>query len=424
MLVWRVAVKHRKTEQFLYILRSLRSMGALLSSETSVPGDHPFPTATATAAAAAAVAAPWPSPAQAAKVGIVSFNMLAPCYRRISQRNALGRRLRESHTPEAWQRRATDTQSFLERSVCGPAHGIIALQEFWLDPAYRQSFDAKFVAAGYSVCVLKRRGQKADGVALLVRDAEFSILARQEVQLAENCDRVALLLWLAQKDSGQHVVVANTHLTFPHSEDDKRLQVQQVQSLISAVDLFCLQKNVPHSCLHAVVGDFNVETDSAACELLRHEGYRSAFQMRPPSNGGEGGGGSSEQHVGSRQRQCSRSSVLSSDNSVDEEEEEAEGKEEAGADAEDVKRDGGRGRGRAPASPSSAGSSGWVSHRTHREEELGVDHIFIRHAQQLPVVTDTSVLPATQSCVSWDSAFTISDHRPVRATIALPGKSN
>ena len=64
--------------------------------------------------------------------------------------------------------------------------------------------------------------------ALLVRDEEFALRASQEVQLCQECDRVALLLWLTQKATGQHVVIANTHLTFPHSEADRKLQLRQV----------------------------------------------------------------------------------------------------------------------------------------------------------------------------------------------------
>jgi hypothetical protein len=72
--------------------------------------------------------------------------------------------------------------------------------------------------------------------ALLVRDEEFALRAAQEVQLCQECDRVALLLWLTQKATGQHVVIANTHLTFPHSEADRKLQLRQVCMYACAVD--------------------------------------------------------------------------------------------------------------------------------------------------------------------------------------------
>ncbi len=170
----------------------------------------------------------WPSPPVAGRVGIVSFNMLAPCYRRLSIRNDTGRRIRESHALKAWENRASQALAFLEKQVFRTENSIIALQEFWLEPTYRERFDSTFSAAGYTVHTLQRKGGKADGLALLVKDEEFALRARHEIQLAEDSDRIALILWLTQKSSGQHLVVANTHLSFPHSEKDSYLQLRQV----------------------------------------------------------------------------------------------------------------------------------------------------------------------------------------------------
>ena len=133
-------------------------------------------------------------------------------------------------------------------------------------------------------------------------------------------------------------------------------------------------------------------------------------------------------------RQYSRSSILSSDNSDE------EGKEKEREEGEPKEREF-RSRSR---SSSDLGQR-WVSHRTHRREELGVDHIFVRYTagcdaltpelqeQQRGVrsgsgvctyssleVADSSVLPIEETCVAWCNSFVISDHRPVRATICLP----
>lgn len=101
-----------------------REMGTFLSSLESANKDDDSNTdsrvVTPAAKDLATKGGTWPSPPKAGKVGIVSFNMLAPCYRRISERNALGRRLREGHTFERWQQRAEDTQAFMEECVYGP----------------------------------------------------------------------------------------------------------------------------------------------------------------------------------------------------------------------------------------------------------------------------------------------------------------
>lgn len=79
-------------------------------------------------------------------------------------------------------------------------------------------------------------------------------------------------------------------------------------------------------------------------------------------------------------------------------------------------------------------NSYFVSHRTHRNEDLGVDHIFLR--PQYPTshsvsttktpclfVKETTVLPTQISCSTWPEAFTISDHRPVISTMVFGEKS-
>jgi hypothetical protein len=96
-------------------------MGTLLSSlESANKDDSNTDIHVLTPKDTATTSGTWPCPPKAGNVGIVSFNMLAPCYRRISERNAMGRRLREGHSFEAWQHRAGDTQAFMEEYVYGP----------------------------------------------------------------------------------------------------------------------------------------------------------------------------------------------------------------------------------------------------------------------------------------------------------------
>ena len=74
----------------------------------------------------------------------------------------------------------------------------------------------------------------------------------------------------------------------------------------------------------------------------------------------------------------------------------------------------------------------FVSHRTHRKEDLGVDHIFVRHDHVFRnrpsnadehnmhvFVKESIVLPESLDCSAWNESFVVSDHRPVSATIML-----
>jgi endonuclease/exonuclease/phosphatase family metal-dependent hydrolase len=375
-------------------------------------------------------------------VSVASWNVLAPCYRRLPVRNSIGRRLRESHAEHAWRDRAEDTLTFLRQRLLssplpsysvsvggvtplsapvppaspppGEGVGIIGLQEFWLDAAYRAPFDSAFSAAGYRTFTLKRTAEgKHDAVALLVRSDGFSVRARCDVQLLSDGDRVALLLHLVQRSTGLHVVVANTHLTFPHTPYDSEQQLREVRALLRATDRFCEQQGVPADSLRVVMGDFNVSQQSAACALLQQAGYSAAFLMEPPVNGQPcASAGCEGQAYMSRSRLLSRTSLLSSEGGSDlegerEKEKEREREKEPEARPVDV--------------PAPASAPSWVSHRTHRQEELGVDHVFLRVAaeRQRLEVYDTSVLPEALPCAAWMDAFQLSDHRPVRATVAV-----
>ena len=335
--------------------------------------------------------AAWREEDQAA-ISVASFNLLAPCYKRLQgQRNYMGRTLRESHAEEAWRGRADDTLQFLKTHVLGAetgqqeGHSIIALQEFWLEPAYRQLFQAAFAEAGYATHALRRGEKKRDSVAVLYRSDQFDLQASREVHLVAD-DRVALLLHLHHKPSGRAVVVVSTHLTFPHSLFDRQLQLKQVTALAAALGSFSEQQRLGDDVVSIVAGDFNVEGKSPVCQFLRSRGFVASFDVGGPAN---------------------NSAAAAADGGPD-----------------------------------------WVSHRSHLDEELGCDHIFVRRPrtqgaaqgaeekqQQLEqqrlrqatgpdhiYIGNNAVVPASQACGKWDPTFTISDHRPVSTRLYFSRK--
>ena len=94
------------------------------------------------------------------KVDIVSFNLLAPCYKRMETRTSAGRRHRESHETKVWMPRAELTLSFFRREIL-PNSTIVALQEFWMgNNEYKQMFIDEFERQGYYVTTLQRTGDK------------------------------------------------------------------------------------------------------------------------------------------------------------------------------------------------------------------------------------------------------------------------
>lgn len=368
-----------------------------------------------------------------ATIDIISFNLLAPCYKRMETRTAVGRRHRESHNREVWMPRAEQALSFFRQEII-PAAGIIALQEFWMgDEGYKEMFMAEFERHGYSVTTLQRTGDKMDAVALLVKESQFEIMAHKNVNLC-SVDRIALVLWLKHKETGKSLVVANTHLSFPHTSLDRILQMHQMRTLTSAMEAFERELLISSST-HVVVGDFNVEAQSPVCNHLRERGYVNGMDVSPPRSAtprpaDEGEQERPVQGLGQGGASQEVAVLLKADSTVE-----------------------------------ARGCSKWISHRTHRVEDLGVDHVFVKPEiewggcadtpptlpasssaaasaattpplapqtcstkvdagnKTLPVggvfVGETSVLPRHLPCDSWPVEFEVSDHRPVRVSLIL-----
>ena len=381
------------------------------------------------------------------KLHMVSFNLLAPCYKRLPMRNSTGRRMRESQDDALWHERAKKTLQFFQDEIMSNA-SIIGLQEYWLEERYVAMFEPVFERAGYEMRVLKRKGDKSDSVALLVKKDEIEIIECKEVQLLSNGDRVALILHLRQCSTDTHMILANTHLSFPHSSLDKMVQMRQIVALTEAVGTFYdeVTRNLGDSKrVHRVImGDFNQSLDSPLCDHLRGAGYVSAFEISPPPLSPANPNDflqsqtsirdNSDNKPDYRIRRNPSSSTLGSSfgGSFD------AADPTSGAGAEEV------GSPAPPLSPTDSEGS-WVSHFTHRKEEVGVDHIFFHdpsaESVSPPGSTTTTaaatttatgeaiggrlligasgVLPADLACATWESGFDISDHRPIGVTIVL-----
>lgn len=259
---------------------------------------------------------------------IISFNLLAPVYKRLQSLDLhTGNRKRESQNQELWRGRAQRTVQFLRDEIL-PDTDILGMQEFWVDPHYQSIFENDFRSRGFELRHLQRSGGKLDAVALAIKKSVFRIVDSDNVYLCTLSDRVALVLWLQHLETGRNVLVANTHLSFPHTALDKLNQIRQMKTLTSTMEEFANRHGITHAA-RIIIGDFNVEYTSAVCEHLRSDGYVSCFEVSMPQNS-----------------RVAPHSLIDADLAV-------------------------RPR-------SQTRSLKFVSHRNHRAEELGVDHIFVR----------------------------------------------
>eukprot|EP00428_Durinskia_dybowskii_P062244 CAMPEP_0170368838 /NCGR_PEP_ID=MMETSP0117_2-20130122/7665_1 /TAXON_ID=400756 /ORGANISM="Durinskia baltica, Strain CSIRO CS-38" /LENGTH=498 /DNA_ID=CAMNT_0010623521 /DNA_START=316 /DNA_END=1812 /DNA_ORIENTATION=- len=452
---------------------------------------------------------------------IVSFNLLAPVYKRLASKNAqTGRRHREAGDYGLWSDRLSQTMDFFRNEIYKDT-AIIGLQEYWLDTRYRRMFEEQFAQHGYEVHVMQRTGTKVDAVALVIKKDVFEICGSEHIDLCTFGDRVALLLWLRHQSTGFDLLVANTHLSFPHNVLDRMNQVAQMKHLTSVIDKFSRTHGIEKAPA-LILGDFNVESQSPVCDHLRSSGYHSCFEVCPPGNtepssmfmnyssggSGSGEGKKSKEELEEKERRDSMLVSVSTHETCILPSEAADsvskrhmfecddigdacveiGDASIAAAASSSYKASGSDRatvsGGIDASVSAADvySSAYVSHYNHRNEEVGVDHIFLRpimppHSEDESLawdiipsifqsnkankssslehsslqkggcgiresrntqesalerakekkirqksnifVAECQVLPKGISCSTWFSQFYISDHRPVRTKMVF-----
>jgi mRNA deadenylase 3'-5' endonuclease subunit Ccr4 len=276
---------------------------------------------------------------------VVSFNMLAPIYKRLNGYDLHAKeQKRESQFLELWTTRAQKTKDFFEKEFFNSSD-IIALQEFWMEKQYLDYFAREFYARNYELFCHQRTGSKHDSVVVLVNKAKFRVHGAKNLSLCAVRDRVALFLWLEHIPSKKHIVLSNTHLTFPHNPSESLKQLEQLEILLKEMKLFAEERQIPKNCLQLVVGDFNDGLHSRLGLSLNNHSFLSCFQISPPTNPREGG--TEAEQLEEDYRDYSQNQLMKK-------------AQEAAARKN-------------PASPSL-----FVSHRNHLQQDVGVDHIFIR----------------------------------------------
>ncbi|PXF48573.1 putative calcium-binding protein [Gracilariopsis chorda] len=225
--------------------------------------------------------------ADSARFSLLTFNLLAPCYKRMY--NGLGneRRERERDYESLWRPRLEAMLQLLLSVQPTPA--IINLQEVWFHQPYLARLEA--VLSPYYHIFYARRPHKDDGLATLVSKnaALFSDVTHVSTfMLAEPsckapCDRVGLAVsaQIVPPDSAQlsvasRLLIVNTHLTFPHSFIPPNYREMQAEVLTSFANNYA--KNAPFPVVSIIVGDFNSDSKSSVCQNVTSESFINCFQ--------------------------------------------------------------------------------------------------------------------------------------------------
>jgi endonuclease/exonuclease/phosphatase family metal-dependent hydrolase len=215
-----------------------------------------------------------PSSCRVHALHLVSFNILAPCYKVL---RCAGRREHEQQYPAEWIPRIEGALEFLHSSVFHEAD-IVALQEYWFDDRFRAML-SKAVGDAFEIVTLRRTGFKYDGVAFLVRRSRFQVCAYKRLYLCDVGNRVGLALHLFDNELRRQLLVANTHLSFPHANFDQENQRKQVRALASGIDGFAAERGLAYGTPRLILGDFNAELDDPVCHYLKELGYFDCFHV-------------------------------------------------------------------------------------------------------------------------------------------------
>ena len=188
-----------------------------------------------------------------------TFNMLAPCWKRLDEG-------REAQEPHLWRTRLERIIGLIQKQSLD----VLLIQEFWFQPEYKKRFIQTFEHK-YDMFFLQRGNKKPDGLLMLL-NINTMPSAKGYIGLDYNDfgSRVAQVL------SFSDFRIINTHLTFPHpNRYDPIMRLHQAKQL---VDFMNLQPDY----FYIVGGDLNGSLQDPAVRALLHTGVLKP--MREDSN--------------------------------------------------------------------------------------------------------------------------------------------
>lgn len=218
---------------------------------------------------------PIMSPEPTQHLSVLTFNMLAPCYKRLFNENGIERSDREADHESLWTSRLTAILHLL--TSISPTPDIIALQEVWFHPPFISRFE-EILKPHYHIFYAQRPGSKKDGLATLVRRDES---LNPPVHIATfplaNGDRIGLAVSVTLPSTvlcpSSPLLLVNAHLTFPHGPSSRRLRATEVEALTAFVASHTASPPLPV----LVLGDFNGDTLSPVCRRMVQDQFVNCY---------------------------------------------------------------------------------------------------------------------------------------------------
>jgi len=362
---------------------------------------------------------------------IVSFNILAPCYNKLKC-EGMESQIESEHREVYMARNKAICEQLLQSDA-----DVICLQEFWFGSEdIRQLYTSMLCGAkgaGYSLKELRRTSHwrmRDDGLAAFVKDDRVVVQDTRAILFHDCGDRVAQMLLLALRPPAgapantpaQQFVCVNTHLLFPHNEYSTKIRLREIAKILGFIESYRMRELCSSVCGRSdvrlpiiIAGDFNGSPRGAVYKFARAQNYFSAFEeyykqiestenkvnrllandlaiSNDKSSGEQNKNGintenDADPHDAIRfdipsLELVSKDELIGSDMN-----ERLVGKDLECEDLEDLEPEHELGSTVLGSRPT------WISHRSHRQENVPVDHIFFLNpteqlANRLPPIPD------------------------------------
>eukprot|EP00667_Euglena_gracilis_P010426 EG_transcript_10613 len=214
---------------------------------------------------------------RAPEFSIMTLNVHAPIYKRLPD----GTR-EADHENLYLPRNERIIQMLLQE-----ANSVICLQEFWVANAQLVAlYQARLQAAGYTLYVTPRTGDRGDGLCTAVALDRFRVLDRYNIPFKDVGDRVAHLVHLEEVGSGPQrgeLLLVNVHLMFPHNTNCTVVRLRQAGKMLYNLKQYLDYKalaNVPI----VICGDWNGTSRGHLAGFMRSQGFISVYDEQHPGH--------------------------------------------------------------------------------------------------------------------------------------------